>query len=73
MLTGPESGNWSRKPEIVADAAYSILIQDPKALSGQFLIDEDVLKKAGVTNFDDYACNPSKSVYLQKYYITYII
>lgn len=58
MLTGPESGNWSRKPEIVADAAYSILIQDPKALSGQFLIDEDVLKKAGVTNFDDYACNP---------------
>ncbi|GLV46018.1 Hydroxysteroid dehydrogenase like 2 [Carabus blaptoides fortunei] len=58
MLTGPESANWSRKPEIVADAAYAVLIQDPKVCSGQFLIDEDVLQKAGITSFDEYACNP---------------
>lgn len=48
-----------RKPEIVADAAYQILIQDPRSYTGHFFIDEDVLKEAGVTDFSSYAIDPS--------------
>lgn len=61
MLTGKDSGKWSRKPEIVADAAYAIISQDPKTISGEFLIDEDVLKKAGVNNMEIYSCYPEMS------------
>lgn len=56
MLTGPESNSWSRKPEIMADAAYEILSRDPKATTGNFYVDEDVLRSAGVTDFTEYAC-----------------
>ena len=45
----------SRKPSIVADAAYYILTGDSRQRSGQFLIDEDVLREHGITNFDQYA------------------
>ena len=51
---------WDIKPEncrderIVADAAYEILVRDSKAFTGQFLIDEDVLKEAGNSDFSQY-------------------
>ncbi|XP_047995225.1 hydroxysteroid dehydrogenase-like protein 2 isoform X2 [Leguminivora glycinivorella] len=57
MLTGDVS--TSRKPEIVSDAAYYMLCQDPKTYTGNFAIDEDVVKKAGVTDLTPYACDPS--------------
>ena len=41
----------------MADAAYAILIQDPKVATGNFFIDDEVLQKAGVTDMDQYACN----------------
>ena len=44
-----------RKPAIVADAAHAILVQDSRQLSGRFLIDEDVLRAAGVHDFSRYA------------------
>ena len=47
-----------RTPEIVADAAYAILTKEPTRLSGQFCIDEEILKAEGTTNFDKYAVNP---------------
>lgn len=56
MLTGPDSKAWSRKPEIMADAAYEVLTRDPKTTSGNFFIDDDVLRSAGVTDLSDYAC-----------------
>lgn len=59
MLAGTESKEYSRKPEIMADAAYAILIQDPKTCTGNFFIDEEILKKSGVTNLEQYACNPA--------------
>lgn len=58
MLTGPDSCNHSRKPEIVADAAYAILIKDSKTVTGNFFIDDEVLVSEGVTNLKQYACNP---------------
>lgn len=47
-----------RKPEIVADAAYAILNRDPRAHTGNFYIDEEVLRAEGVQDFDHYAVTP---------------
>jgi citronellol/citronellal dehydrogenase len=44
----------SRTPAIMADAAYEILIKPSRELTGQFLIDDDVLEDAGVTDFSIY-------------------
>jgi citronellol/citronellal dehydrogenase len=44
-----------RTPEIVADAAYQILVSDAATTTGNFFIDEEVLKRAGVTEFDRYS------------------
>lgn len=49
---------YARKPEIVADAAYWILIQPMNTCSGNFFTDEEVLKKAGVQDFSRYAHAP---------------
>ncbi|KAH8332887.1 hypothetical protein KR074_002340 [Drosophila pseudoananassae] len=56
MLTGPDSAKWSRKPEIMADAAYAILCKEPRQLTGQFLVDDEVLESVGITDLTDYAC-----------------
>jgi citronellol/citronellal dehydrogenase len=45
----------SRKPAIVADAALQILTRDSRSCSGQFFIDEEVLRAAGINDFDQYA------------------
>lgn len=50
--------NASRKPSIVADAAYAILTMDSRTRSGNFFIDEEVLREKGVTDFSSYALNP---------------
>ncbi|HEU0257848.1 MAG TPA: NAD(P)-dependent oxidoreductase [Burkholderiales bacterium] len=51
-----------RKPEIMADAAHWILTQPARACSGNFFIDEEVLRKAGVTDLRQYAVDPSKDL-----------
>jgi citronellol/citronellal dehydrogenase len=45
----------SRKPEIVADAAYEVLTTEGQALNGQTLIDEDLLRARGVADFAPYS------------------
>ena len=44
----------------MADAAHAILTRDSKTCTGNFFIDEDVLKEGGVTDFTEYAVNPGK-------------
>jgi citronellol/citronellal dehydrogenase len=48
-----------RRPEIVADAAHAMLSAGGFA-TGRFAIDEDVLREAGVTDFDRYAVRPGQ-------------
>lgn len=48
----------SRKPDILADAATWILAQPSKDCTGHLFLDEDVLHKAGITDFAAYAVNP---------------
>ena len=53
----------SRKPAIMADAAYAILNRDSRRMTGQFYIDEAVLREEGVTDFDRYAITPGARLY----------
>jgi citronellol/citronellal dehydrogenase len=53
----------SRKPAIMADAAYVILNRDARSCSGNFFIDEDVLRSEGVRDFSSYAIDPGKALF----------
>jgi citronellol/citronellal dehydrogenase len=55
VLGGEELMNISRKPEIMADAAYEIFIKDSKEFTGNFCIDDLVLHESGVKDFTNYA------------------
>ncbi len=57
LLGGDYLIQRSRKPDIVADAAYAILSK-PSSLTGNFFIDEDVLEQEGITDFSSYAVDP---------------
>ena len=52
----------SRTPEIMADAAHLLLTRSSRSATGQFLIDETVLRAAGVTDFERYAVTPGAPV-----------
>lgn len=49
-----------RNAEIMADAAHAIFCRDAKTTSGNFFIDEDVLRAGGVKDFDAYAIDAGK-------------
>ena len=51
-----------RIPEIVADAAQAVLVRPARGFTGQFLIDEDVLREAGVSDFSGYAVDPTQKL-----------
>jgi citronellol/citronellal dehydrogenase len=51
-----------RKPEIVADAAHTILTKDASTFTGRFCIDEDILREAGITDFSGYAIDPQQKL-----------
>jgi len=59
MMGGKDIDKDCRTPEIMSDAAYAIFLRDPKSYSGHFAIDEGVLREEGMTNFDEYAVDPS--------------
>ena len=53
----------SRKPAIMADAAQVILNRDSRSATGNFYVDEAVLREEGVTDFDQYAVTAGTSLY----------
>jgi citronellol/citronellal dehydrogenase len=57
-LGGVQMMRRSRKPEIVADAAYVILNRASRECTGQFFIDDSVLYEAGVRDFTPYSVEP---------------
>ncbi|GLH12398.1 Dehydrogenase/reductase SDR family protein 7-like [Gryllus bimaculatus] len=61
MLAGRDAGSRFRKPDIVADAAYAILTKESRSITGQFLIDDEVLKAEGITDFTQYAVDPANA------------
>ncbi|MBI4041198.1 MAG: NAD(P)-dependent oxidoreductase [Deltaproteobacteria bacterium] len=63
-VLGSELSKHSRKPQIVADAAYWILTQESKSCTGNFFIDENVLREQGITDFIPYSVDPKESLQL---------
>ena len=51
-----------RTPAITADAAHAVLRRDAKVCTGNFFIDEDVLREEGVTDFEAYAVKPGTAL-----------
>lgn len=62
LLGGDFLVQRSRKPEMVADAAFAILKRSSAECTGNFFIDEEVLKQEGITDFTSYAVNPSNEL-----------
>ena len=60
MLGGKVSPERCRTPQIMADAARHILCRDSRNCSGNFFIDEDILREAGVSDFSVYAVDPDQ-------------
>ena len=54
VLGGDQMAMMSRLPTIMADAAHAVLVRDAKTCTGNFFIDEEVLRAEGVTDFSPY-------------------
>lgn len=54
VLGGEEMAAVSRTPEVLADAAYAIVTRPSRECTGNFFIDEQVLRDEGVTDFSIY-------------------
>ena len=63
VLGGDAMSKNSRTVEIMADAAYEILTRASAECTGNFFIDEVVLRDAGVVDFDQYAVSPGSDLY----------
>ena len=62
VLGGDELARHGRTPEIVADAATAILRRDARRCTGNFFVDEDVLRAEGVTDLSRYAVAPGEEL-----------
>lgn len=56
--------NTCRKVSIMSESAYAILARDSRHCTGNFYIDDDVLRQEGVTDFDGYAYKPGAQLAL---------
>ena len=59
LLGGDEMMKKSRKPEIIADAAYIILNKNSRECTGNFFVDDEVLKEAGIIDLRSYQVDES--------------
>ena len=62
ILGGEQLVQMSRTTKIVSDAAFVILNMDSTKVTGNFFIDEEVLKETGITDFKQYAFNPENKL-----------
>lgn len=60
LLGGERVMSMSRKPEIMADAAYAIFLKPARSFTGHFLIDDSFLAGEGVTDFEKYRTVPGE-------------
>ena len=58
LLGGDATIRGSRKPDIMADAAYAIFTRNSSDFTGHFCVDEDVLRESGVSDFSHYSMTP---------------
>lgn len=59
----PQAVAGSRKPAIMADAAHAIVSRDSRSTTGNFFIDEEVLRSQGLDDFGQYAVTPGARLF----------
>jgi len=69
VLGGEGMAKHSRTPQIVADAAYSIVTRPARECTGNFFIDEEVLRADGVTDLSRYAAGGSDGPYFPDFFV----
>jgi citronellol/citronellal dehydrogenase len=62
LLGGEDAMRGSRKPEIMADAAYAIFSRPSRACTGNFFVDDEVLASIGKTDLSEYAVDPTATL-----------
>ena len=62
LLGGESLMRASRKPEIMADAAYLVFSKPAREFTGNFLIDDTFLAENGVTDFEPYRVDPAQKL-----------
>lgn len=60
MLMGDEGMKKSRQPQIMADAAYAIVTTANLGVTGRAMLDEEILRERGVTDFAKYNTTPGE-------------
>lgn len=58
LLGGDDALGRARTTQIVSDAAHAILTRDPRSCTGNFFIDEDVMRDEGLTDLEHYRAAP---------------
>jgi citronellol/citronellal dehydrogenase len=58
LLGGDEVMKGSRSPDIMGDAAHVILTRPSRECTGNFFVDDEVLRSAGVTDLSKYQSVP---------------
>jgi len=62
ILGGDSMANQSRTPEIMGDAAMKIITSPCDKVTGNFFVDEDLLRAKGRTDFEKYAVVPGANL-----------
>ena len=62
VLAGEEAFKHCRKPDILAETAYRVMLKPAAGFTGNFLIDDSFLVSEGVTDLDQYAVEPGQAL-----------
>lgn len=57
-IANPGLSSLARRPDIMADAAWQILTRPSREYTGRFVLDEQVLRDVGVSDFASYSVTP---------------
>lgn len=68
-LGSREAFKRARVPAIMADAAYAILSSSGRAITGRLLIDEDILREQGQSEFEHYRFDPAGGPLIQDLFV----
>ncbi len=64
---GTKLREHGRTPDIVADAAYALLTSDPAEVTGHCYLDEEILRRHGMEDFERYAVVPGNDLIIDVY------
>ena len=69
LLGGEEMIRRCRKPEIMGDAAVAILERPSREFTGNFCVDDDVLREEGITDLDRYSVTPGTTDFMMDFFL----